>query len=178
MSINNSTSQNPLILIVDDDASIRMTAAGILDLQGYSILEVDNAEDCLRICQQQKPDVILLDAVMPGTDGFTCSIKLKSIFGIQCPPIIMMTALDDRDSIYRSFDLGITEYLVKPINWVHLPEKIEKVIQTRSKSDKLKQHFEEINSLKEKIDDLVHYRNANTHEKRQRLLTLNIPRVI
>ncbi|MCC0179230.1 hypothetical protein I4641_19900 [Waterburya agarophytonicola K14] len=53
---------------------------------------------------------------MPGIDGFNCSLKLRSLLGIQCPPIFMMTALDDRDSIYRSFDVGITDYLVKPIN--------------------------------------------------------------
>nr|MDJ0636927.1 response regulator [Xenococcaceae cyanobacterium MO_188.B29] len=71
---NKNTTNNQLILIVDDDASIRMTAAGILDIQGYSILEADSAEACLNICQQQTPDLILLDAVMPGIDGFTCCL--------------------------------------------------------------------------------------------------------
>ena len=153
---NNNTAENQLILIVDDDASIRMTAAGILNIQGYSTVEADSAEACLNICQQKTPDLILLDAVMPGMDGFTCSLKLRSILGIQCPPIFMMTALDDRDSIYRSFDAGITDYLVKPLNWVDLPRKIKQAGLNRDKTKKLKQQFEEMYVLKEKLDDSIY----------------------
>ena len=156
MTNDNTASNNQLILIVDDDASIRMTAAGILDLQGYSTLEADSAETCLNICQQQTPDLILLDAVMPGMDGFTCSVKLRSILGIQCPPIFMMTTLDDRDSIYRSFDVGITDYLVKPLNWVDLPQKIKQAGLNKAKTKKLKQQLKEICDLKEKLDDSIY----------------------
>ncbi len=156
MTNNLINKKQQLILIVDDDASIRMTAAGILELQGHSILEADSAEACLDICQQQTPDLILLDAVMPGMDGFTCSLKLRSLLGIQCPPIFMMTALDDRDSIYRSFDVGITDYLVKPLNWADLPFKIEQAALNRAKTKKLKRQFEEIYTLKEKIDDSIY----------------------
>jgi PleD family two-component response regulator len=156
MTNNIFAPQNQLILIVDDDASIRMTAAGILDIQGYSILEADSAEACLNICQQQTPDLILLDAMMPGMDGFTCCLKLRSILGIQCPPIFMMTALNDRDSIYRSFDVGITDYLVKPLNWIDLPEKIKQAGLNRAKTKKLKEQFEDIHSLKEKLQDSIY----------------------
>ncbi len=177
MSNNNTNDRNQLILIVDDDASIRMTAAGILDLQGYSILEADSAEACLSICQQQKPDLILLDAVMPGMDGFACALKLKSIFGIYCPPIFMMTALSDRDSLYRSFDVGITDYLVKPLDWASLPQKIKKLTLNHSKSKQLKEQFEEINSLKEKLDDIVHCHLNKTQGKMQKTLGLSLPRI-
>ena len=153
---NNLINKKQLILIVDDDASIRMTAAGILEIQGHSILEANSAEACLDICQQQTPDLILLDAVMPGMDGFNCSLELRSLLGIQCPPIFMMTALDDRDSIYRSFDVGITDYLVKPLNWGDLPFKIEQAALNQAKTKKLKRQFEEISTLKEKIDDSIY----------------------
>lgn len=148
--------ENQLILIVDDDTSIRMTATGILELQGYSTLEADSAEACLALCQKQTPDLILLDAVMPGMDGFNCAQKLRSILGIQCPPIFMMTALSDRDSIYRSFDSGITDYLVKPLNWVDLTEKIKQAGLNKAKTKELKQQFEEIYALKEKLQDSVY----------------------
>ena len=156
MTDNNIAQNDRLILIVDDDASIRITAAGVLELQSYTTLEADSAEACLNICQQNAPDLILLDAVMPGMDGFTCSLKLRSILGIQCPPILMMTALDDRDSIYRSFEVGITDYLVKPLNWTNLLEKIKQVNLNRAKTQKIKQQFEEIYSLKEKLQDSVY----------------------
>ena len=156
MSNNNANQKKQLILIVDDDASIRMTANMVLELQGYSTLQADSAEVCLNICQHQAPDLILLDAVMPGMDGFNCSLKLRSILGIQCPPILMMTALDDRDSIYRSFDVGITDYLVKPLNWTNLSEKIKQAALNRAKTKKIKQQFEEIYALKEKLQDSVY----------------------
>ena len=156
MANNNIAQNNRLILIVDDDASIRMTAKMVLELQGYSTLEADSAEACLNICQQQAPDLILLDAVMPGMDGFNCSLRLRNIFGIQCPPILMMTALDDRDSIYRSFDVGITDYLVKPLNWTNLLEKIEQVSLNRAKTKRIKRQFEKIYALKEQLNDSIY----------------------
>ena len=157
---HNPAQKKQLILIVDDDASIRMTATNILDIQGYSTLEADSAEACLNISQEQNLDLILLDAVMPGMDGFTCSLELKSILGVQCPPIFMITALDDNDSICRSFDVGITEYLVKPLNWLDLPQKIKKTSVNRAKNKRLKQQVEDMYILKEKLDDSV-YKTKN-----------------
>ena len=152
---NSIAKKKQVILVVDDDASIRMTAAGILEMQGHSIVEADSGESCIDICQIQRPDMILLDAVMPGIDGFKCAAKIKEIFGIDCPPIFMMTALDDRDSIYRSFDVGITDYFVKPLDWKALPQKIARVALINSCSKSIKKQFKDMNSLKEQISDDV-----------------------
>ena len=65
----------------------------------------------------------------------------------------MMTALDDRDSIYRSFDVGITDYLIKPLNWITLPEKIARIALIKAHDRNLRRQFQEIHSLKEKISD-------------------------
>ncbi len=143
------------ILLVDDDASIRITVKAILEMQDYKVIEADSGEECLNICQQQTPDLILLDAVMPGMDGFSCCAKLKKIFDYKCPPILMMTVLDDKDSIYRSFDVGITEYVVKPINWGHLTSTIQRLLQNQEKNNELKQQFGEINNLKQAINTKV-----------------------
>lgn len=156
MTQDNTSQNNQLILIVDDDASIRMTATGILELQGYSTLEADSAESCLSICQKHLPTIILLDAVMPGMDGFNCALELKNLFGVQCPPIFMLTSLDDRNSIYRSFDVGITDHLIKPLNWDDLITKINRICCRKDKNQKLKQQFEEIYSLREKLQDSVY----------------------
>ncbi|MEL6440906.1 MAG: response regulator [Cyanobacteria bacterium J06621_8] len=151
----NAVKQKQLILIVDDDASIRITASGILELMGYSILNADSGAACLETCSRQIPDLILLDAVMPGIDGFACALQLKKLLGLQCPPIFMMTALDDLESIYRSIDIGINDYLVKPLIWSDLAAKIEQAAINRSKTEELKRQFEEIYSLKEKLNDSI-----------------------
>ncbi|MDJ0533054.1 MAG: response regulator [Xenococcaceae cyanobacterium MO_207.B15] len=171
MTNNNYPKNNLLILIVDDDASIRMTAAGILENQGYSILEADSGEACLSICRVQKPDIILLDAVMPGMDGFTCCLKINDTFGIQCPPILMMTALDDRDSVYRSFDVGITDYFVKPLNWISLPEKVAKLALARAYNNTLKRQFEELKCLKEQLSDC--FDNSLSKEQKTESIEFN-----
>ena len=90
MTNKNTANKNPLILIVDDDASIRMTAAGILDIQGYSILEADSAEACLNICQQQTPDLILLDIVLPAIDGYKLCHILKANEKTRQIPVIFI----------------------------------------------------------------------------------------
>lgn len=146
------TSKKQIILIVDDDTSIRMTARMILELQDHIVIEADSGESCLEICQVQKPDMILLDAVMPGIDGFACAKQIKDIFGMDCPPIFMMTALDDRDSIYRSFDVGITDYFVKPLDWKGLPQKIERVVLINSCTKSIKQQSRDMYQMRKQMN--------------------------
>ena len=143
------------ILLVDDDASIRITVKAILEMQDYKVIEADSGEECLNICQQQTPDLILIDAVMPGMDGFSCCAELKKIFGCKCPPILMMTVLDDKDSVYRSFDVGITEYVVKPIDWNHLTHTIQRLLHNQQQNNELRHQFGELNHLKQAINTKV-----------------------
>ena len=154
MTIETSTTL-PIVLLVDDDTSIRVTVKTILEIKGYQVIQADSGEACLNICQDQTPDLILIDAVMPGMDGFTCSAKLKKVLGYQCPPILMMTVLDDKDSLYRSFDVGITEYILKPINWDNLTRTMERLLQNRQKNNQFKEQFNELNNLKRAIDCTV-----------------------
>ena len=153
----NNTTSNPIetILLVDDDVSIRLTVKAILEIQGYKVIEADSGEACLNICREQKPDFILIDAVMPGMDGFRCSAKLRKIFDYKCPPILMMTVLDDKDSIYRSFDVGITEYIVKPLDWDYLTRTIQRLLHNNQRHKHLKQQFEELNILKKTMDTQI-----------------------
>jgi len=165
--MNNNT-DNPIetILLVDDDASIRITVKAILEIQGYQVIEADHGQACLDICQQQRPDIILMDAVMPGMDGFSCSVKLRKIFNYQCPPILMMTVLDDKDSIYRSFDVGITEYIVKPLDWDYLSRTIKRLLKNNQKHQELKQQFEELNILKKSMDTEI-LKGLGLHDKKR-----------
>ena len=151
----NTSPTLPNILLVDDDTSIRTTVKAVLEIKGYQVIEAENGEACLKICQNQIPDLILMDAVMPGIDGFTCCSKLKKILSYKCPPILMMTVLDDKESLYRSFDVGITEYILKPINWDNLTRTMKRLLQNRQKHHQLKEQFGELNNLRHTIDSTV-----------------------
>ena len=174
--MNTNTYNTPEnILLVDDDASIRITVQSILEVQGYKVIKAHNGEACLRICQQQTPDLILMDAVMPGMDGFSCCAELKKIFGYKCPPILMMTVLDDKDSLYRSFDVGMTDYVVKPINWQNLTRTIQRILQNRYQNNKLRHQFSELNHLKKALDTKIN-QSLHRHNQKQmtRVVSLNL----
>ena len=163
------------ILLVDDDASIRITVKAILKTQGYKVIEAHNGEACLSICQQQIPNLILMDAVMPGMDGFSCCAELKKILGYQCPPILMMTVLDDKNSLYRSFDVGMTDYVVKPINWQNLTRTIQRILHNRQQNNKLRHQFGELNHLKQALDTKIS-QSLQRHNQKQttRVVSLNL----
>ncbi len=171
----NTSNILPTILLVDDDTSIRITVKTVLEIRGYEVIEADSGEACLNICQQQTPDLILMDAVMPGMDGFSCCAKLKKILGYQSPPILMMTVLDDKDSVYRSFDVGITEYVLKPINWDNLTRTIQRLLQNQQKHNQLKQQSGELNHLRQAIDANVHQSLKRYNQKEpRRMITLSL----
>ena len=174
--MNTNTSKTlPTILLVDDDTSIRITVKTVLEIRGYEVIEADSGEACLNICQQQTPDLILMDAVMPGIDGFSCCAKLKKILGYKCPPILMMTVLDDKESVYRSFDVGITEYVLKPINWDNLARTIQRLLQNQQKQNQLKQQFGELNHLRQAINTNVNQTLKRYNQKEpRRMITLSL----
>ncbi len=102
------------ILIVDDDPAGRQTLESILDEQGYQLEFAENGAQALQMIRQILPDVILLDVMMPGMDGFEVCRQVRSDPAIAEIPIIMLTALDDRRSFLNGLESGADDYLTKP----------------------------------------------------------------
>lgn len=103
-----------IILIVDDEASGRQTLESILEGQGYQLVMAENGEQALEKARQILPDVILLDVMMPGMDGFEVCQRLRGDPKLAEVPIIILTALDDRKSMLRGLEAGADDYLTKP----------------------------------------------------------------
>ncbi len=122
--------QMPLILIVDDDRTMRALLNLGMEEEGYRIAEAKNGEQCLSEYVHLQPDLILLDAVMPDLDGFTCCQKIRSLPGGDRVPILTITVLDDRESIERAFQAGATDYITKPINWDVMARRVERLLST------------------------------------------------
>ncbi|MEH2245297.1 GGDEF domain-containing response regulator [Nostoc sp.] len=134
--------QPPLILLADHDKTIRVLLRKAMEQEGYRVVEVNDGKQCLDAYETIKPDIVLLDAVMPVMDGFTCCERLRQIAKNNLisalatfdtgsivnntvisqiwerTPILMITCLDDEESVNRAFDAGATDYVTKPI---HLP---------------------------------------------------------
>ncbi len=121
----------PQILVVDDQKTLRLVLRKAIEKQGYQVIEACNGQHCLDICQKETPDMILLDAMMPGMDGFACCTKLQTLMGEDCPPILMVTVLDDQESVERALQVGASDYITKPINWDLLARRVSRLLTSR-----------------------------------------------
>ena len=125
----------PLILIVDDDRTMRSLLNLAMSEEGYRVTEAENGQQCLSEYNHFQPDLILLDAVMPDIDGFTCCQKIRRLPKGDRIPILMITVLDDRESVEQAFNAGATDYITKPIHWSVLSQRVRRLLtnnQTQS----------------------------------------------
>ncbi len=131
----------PLILVVDDEKTLRLVLRRAMEKEGYRIAEATNGEQCLESCQQLKPDLVLLDAMMPEMDGFTCCAQLPTLLGDECPAVLMITTLNDKASVDRAFEVGAADYVTKPIDWPVLYQRVRRLLQTRWAMTELRQRI-------------------------------------
>ena len=107
----------PQVLLVDDDEVNLMIVAAALRERGFSIAQVSSGEEALRHIAQTPPDVLVLDAMMPGLDGFETCRAVRRRAGLHALPVLMLTGLDDDASISRAFDAGASDFFVKSTQW-------------------------------------------------------------
>lgn len=105
-----------VILVVDDDPVQRMLLVTALEKSGFVSIESDNGEDGLRKCLDLRPDVLILDVMMPGRDGFDVCEEVRKSASLKNLPVLLITGLDDVASIERAFEVGATNFLTKPLN--------------------------------------------------------------
>ncbi len=144
---------NELILIVDDDTLARVQLRELLSQAGYRVAEAREGEEALAIYQELKPDMVLLDALMEGMDGFTCCELLRNLQQSQVTqnisnnsvnnnrinntPILMVTALSDQASVDRAFTVGATDYISKPIHWQVLRQRVHRLLEGKRTMEEL-----------------------------------------
>ncbi|MBI5784774.1 MAG: response regulator [Rhodocyclales bacterium] len=104
-----------VVLIVDDLPENLSMLHDALDEAGYKVLVATNGESALARARQALPDVILLDAVMPGIDGFEVARRLKADFSTQHIPIVFMTGLTETEHVLAAFEAGSSDYVTKPV---------------------------------------------------------------
>jgi len=120
-----SGESSPRVLVVDDDDIIRMALAETLAAVGMVVEEASGGEEALEAFKQQRPDVVLLDLMMPGMDGFETCRALRRVPGAEHLPVLVVTALENTESIERAFQAGATNFITKPINVANLPHQVQ-----------------------------------------------------
>ena len=113
------------LLVVDDVQTNVLLLKALLSKEGYGILVANNGQEALEVIRNENPDLILLDVMMPGMDGFEVAERLKSE-EFRCEiPIIFLTALDDTQSIVNGFKLGVGDFISKPFRKEELMVRIK-----------------------------------------------------
>jgi DNA-binding response OmpR family regulator len=113
------------ILFIEDESALQKTFRDVLEKEGYEMISALDGESGLRLAKSEKPDLILLDLILPRKDGFEVLKELKEDEATKEIPVIVLTNLEDIQSVEKAIELGATTYLVKA--QYTLEEVIQKV---------------------------------------------------
>lgn len=123
-----------LILAIDDEEDILELIEFNLSREGFKVLTAENAEEGLKVILNEKPDLLLLDLMLPGMDGFDVTKKIRSWEINSDLPVIMLTAKGEEADIVTGLELGADDYIVKPFSPRVLTARIKSVLRRNSKS--------------------------------------------
>ncbi|WP_122422760.1 EAL domain-containing response regulator [Pseudomonas viridiflava] len=167
---------NATILIVDDDVHVRDLLEVLLQNQHYRTQTAESGEQALEMVEKHAPDLILLDIMMPGMDGYEVASRLKSGKTTSNIPIIMLSALDERSARISGLEAGAEEYLNKPVDSGELWLRVRNLLRLKSFGDYMKDHnliledqlqqrtidLERFRSVMDASDDAIFLINRNT----------------
>jgi signal transduction histidine kinase len=140
------------ILIVDDDPIVRSLMRATLEVDGYEIIEAEDGEEACHLYEARQPELLIADVVMPRMDGFTLCRELRSRPEAAYVPILMATGLDDVPSITKAYEVGATDFISKPINWVVLGHRVRYMLRASRAFDELRQNRDQIMAAKDEAE--------------------------
>ena len=123
------------ILIVDDERHNRQLLQVMLGPEGFELLTAQTGEEALALIAQHQPDLVLLDIMMPGIDGYQVTGRIKGDVATRNIPVVLITALDDRDSRIRGLNAGAEDFLTKPIDRVELCVRVRNLLRLKAYGD-------------------------------------------
>jgi predicted signal transduction protein with EAL and GGDEF domain len=126
------------VLLVDDDAVARLLTASALAQRKWDVIEAEGGAQALAAFAQHRPDVVVLDALMPEIDGFATCERLRRLPGGEHVPVLMLTGLDDEESIARAYEAGATDFFVKSTNqWTLLSQRLRYMLRAARMREEL-----------------------------------------
>ncbi len=134
------------ILIVDDDRLNIRILGGILRAEGYVLADADSGERALELYSQFLPDLVLLDVMMPGIDGFEACRRLNTLYKDKCAPIIFITAKNESDDVVEGLGAGGADYLPKPFKAKEVLARIRSHLQNRMLSEQRNQLVDQLSN--------------------------------
>ena len=141
------------VLVVDDESQIRELLSSFLTGQGYEVILGSNGEEAITLAETESPQVILLDAKMPGLDGIEACRQLKAAGSTRFIPIIMITAFADNQM--RAIETGADDFVRKPFDLLELSTRVKSILRMRNLTDELDRAVAYIEEL-EKNSQILH----------------------
>ena len=137
------------ILVVDDDPVVRSLMRATLKTDGFTVVEAADGEEGCRLYEEHRPDLLLVDLIMPRKDGYELCRILRSRRESAYVPIVVATSLDDVPSIARAYDAGATDFIPKPINWLVLNHRIRYILRASRAFEEIRRNQERLIAAKE-----------------------------
>jgi len=144
------------VLVVDDEAHNRELLQDILESEGFRTTEAVDGNEALQCALQNAPDVILLDVMMPHMDGFETCRRIRSHPELLHVPVLMITALTDRQSRLNGIEAGANDFLTKPIDLRETLMRVKNAAALKHLTDRARHDYQQIQELERLKDNLVH----------------------
>ncbi|PVV05712.1 MAG: histidine kinase [gamma proteobacterium symbiont of Ctena orbiculata] len=120
-----------IALIVEDEVTNRMILKALLKKRGYHVIEAENGAEAIQLFQQQSPNIIFMDVMMPVMDGYEATTEIKRLAGDEFIPIIFLTAMSDEKALARCVEVGGDDFLSKPYSFTVLSAKVKAMERIR-----------------------------------------------
>ena len=147
---------DPVVLIVDDNDDNRFTLSMRLEACGYeNIVTAENGREALEKMRQGPVDLVLLDIMMPELDGYGVLEELRTDTALRDVPVVMISAIEDINSVVRCIELGATDYLTKPFNPVLLKARVDNLIEKSRYRAQEAAYLDRIESERRRADELL-----------------------
>jgi len=151
------------ILIVDDEQRNIKLLKGMLISENYELHGFLRGEEALRALTDINPDLILLDVMMPGIDGFEVCRRLKQDENTRVIPVVMVTALRENEHRVRAMEVGADDFLSKPVDQTELLVRVKSLLRIKSYHDELLGSYREISEKNQRLEELERVKEGLTH---------------
>jgi len=125
------------ILVVDDKPETRLLLRALLSPRGYDVVTATNAEEAQASLRHKRPDLVVLDVVMPGRSGYDFCRELKDDPATRLIPVVMLTGLSDREDRVRGIEAGADDFLSKPLYPEELFARVKSLLKLKEYTDEL-----------------------------------------
>jgi PAS domain S-box-containing protein len=164
MTFNDRINDNKFkVLVVDDEKSIRFLLAQMLESEGYLVLEAEDGESAIKIFNKEKPDMILIDAMMPILDGMSTCRRLRQSEAGKSVPVLMLTGLDDDSVVDMAFEAGVSDFITKPFQFSVLRQRVKRILRLKTAESLLEERLSNERSITEAVEDGIIITDMKNH---------------